>query len=291
MKLSACLIVKNEKDHIETVLNSLEGFDEIIVCDTGSTDNTVEIAKRFTSKVYTDYTWNDDFAEARNHALSKCTGDWVLSIDADEVLEEGGLDKIREIIASATEHQFHFSVHMTAEKTGQTHTLPRVFRNNGLVRWVGSAHETLHPIQKNATDIVITYGYSTAHELDPDRMMRILEKSVKSDKVTPRDLYYHAREFYYRGDYEASGKRFEDYVAVATWIPEKADALLYIARGYFQLQRGNEAREICREAIMLNPDFKEALSFMAELHFEPWKHKWERLAFAATNEDVLFVRT
>jgi len=291
MKISACLIVKNETDHIRTVLNSLEGFDEVVVCDTGSEDNTVEIAKRFTDAVFTDYIWNDDFAEARNHALSKCTGDWVLSIDADEVLEEGGLQKIKDIIALATDEQLHFSVKMTAEKTGQTHLLPRLFRNNGVVQWVGAAHETLHPIQRNVTDLVITYGYSTAHDLDPDRMMRILEKQVESGDGTPRDWYYYAREFYYRADYETACTLFEEYLGIATWAPEKADALLYLARGYFQLQKGNEAREVCREAIMLNPDFKEALLFMAELYFEPWKHKWERLASAATNEDVLFVRT
>jgi len=141
------------------------------------------------------------------------------------------------------------------------------------------------------TDLVITYGYSTAHDLDPDRMMRILEKQVESGDGTPRDWYYYAREFYYRADYETACTLFEEYLGIATWAPEKADALLYLARGYFQLQKGNEAREVCREAIMLNPDFKEALLFMAELYFEPWKHKWERLASAATNEDVLFVRT
>ncbi len=84
---------------------------------------------------------------------------------------------------------------------------------------------------------------------------------------------------------------FNEYISVATWIPEKADAYVYIARCEFILQHGEKARDACREAIILNPDFKEALLLMAELHFEPWKHKWERLAQAATNEDVLFKRT
>lgn len=88
MKLSACLIVKNEKDHIKDVLSSLTGVDEIIVVDTGSQDNTVALAKELGATVYEDYAWNDDFAEARNHALAKCTGEWVISIDADEVLED-----------------------------------------------------------------------------------------------------------------------------------------------------------------------------------------------------------
>lgn len=289
-KLSACLIVKNEKDHIRDVLSSLSGVDEIVVVDTGSQDETVALAREFTDKVFTDYEWADDFAAARNHALAKCTGDWVLSIDADEVLERGGVEKIRKVIEAATLDQLHFSVEMTAKSNGQKHNLPRLIRNDGSVQWKGAAHETLYPVQANRTDIVVTYGYSTAHALDPDRMLRILAKAVNSPEATPRDLYYYAREFYYRRDYVQAARLFNEYVSIATWIPEKADALLYEARCLFYLGRGQEARIVCEEAIIINPDFKEALLFMAELHFEPWKHKWERLATAATNEDVLFKR-
>lgn len=290
MKLSACLIVKNEKDHIKDVLSSLAGIDEIVVVDTGSQDETVDIARTFTDKVFTDYLWNDNFAEARNHAISKCTGDWILSIDADEVLEKGGVEKIRKIIEEALPEQLHFSVLMTSKGSNQIHNLPRILRNDGSVRWNGAAHEALFPVQANRTDIVITYGYSTAHSLDPDRMLRILAKIVNSPSGTPRDLYYYAREFWYRKDYVQAERLFSEYVEIAVWLPEKADALLYQSRCLFFLQNGNKAREICMEAIVLNPDFKEALLFMAELHFDPWKHKWERLAAAATNEDVLFKR-
>ncbi len=290
MKISASLIVKNEKDHIKDVLSSLVGVDEIVVVDTGSQDNTVDLARTFTDKVFTDYTWNDDFAAARNHALSKCTGDWILSIDGDEVLEEGGIEKIRKIIEAATADQLHFSVVMTAKGSGQKHNLPRIFRNDGSVKWTGAAHETLTPVQANRTDVVITYGYSSAHALDPDRMLRILAKQVNSDAGTPRDLYYYAREYWYRKDYVQAERLFNEYISIATWIPEKADALLYQARCLWILQQGNKARQVCQEAVILNPDFKEALLFMAEIHDEPWRHKWERLATVATNEDVLFKR-
>lgn len=290
MKISACLIVKNEKDHIRDVLSSLAGVDEIVVADTGSLDNTVELAREFTENVFTDYQWADDFAAARNYALSKCTGDWVISIDADEVLEPGGVEKIRKIVEGARADQWHFSVEMTAKGTGAKHNLPRIFRNDGSVSWVGAAHETLYPVQRNLTDVVITYGSSTAHALDPDRMLRILAKVVNSPEATPRDLYYYAREFWYRQDYVNAERIFTEYVSIATWAPEKADALLYIARCQFILQKGDKARATCLEAIVINPDFKEALLFMAELHFEPWKHKWERLAEAAKSEDTLFKR-
>src|SRR5574337_473107 len=87
MKLSALIIAKNEEKVIEYCIDSLVGFDEIIVCDTGSTDETVEIVKQVpNAQVFTDYKWNDDFAEARNYALSKATGDWCMQIDADHVL-------------------------------------------------------------------------------------------------------------------------------------------------------------------------------------------------------------
>lgn len=290
MKLSAVLIVKNEKDHINDVLSSLAGVDEIIVVDTGSTDNTVELARGFTDKVFTDYVWNDDFSEARNHALSKATGDWVISIDGDEVLEEGGVEKIRKIIEAATPEQLHFSVEMTAKVNGQKHNLPRIIRNDGSVSWFGAAHETLTPVQKNVTDVVITYGYSTAHQLDPERMLRILAKVCNSDAATPRDLYYYAREYWYRRDYPQALRLFREYISIATWMPEKTDAMLYEARCLFYLQKGDEAREVMKELVYLNPMFKEALLFMAELHFSPYKEKWEKLAEAADSSDVLFKR-
>lgn len=290
MKISACLIVKNEKDHIRDVLASLVGVDEIVVVDTGSQDNTVELAREMGAQVFEDYTWNDDFAEARNHALAKCTGDWVISIDGDEVLEEGGVAKIRAILEEARPDQLHFSVDMTAKFTGNKHNLPRIIRNDGQVRWVGAWHESLSPVQRNLTDVVITYGSSTAHALDPDRNIRMAAKVVNGPNSTPRDLYYYAREFYYRQDYVNAMRLWEEYVAIATWMPEKSDALLYIARCAFYTGQGDKAREVCLQAITHNPDFKEALLFMAELHHEPWKHKWEKLASVATSEDVLFKR-
>jgi len=290
MKISAALIVKNEKDHISDVIASLTGVDEIIVVDTGSIDNTVELARAAGATVFTDYQWNDDFAEARNHALSKCTGDWVLSIDADETLEPEGVEKIRALLETVDSSDLHLSVIMKHKGSGQVHMLPRIFRNDGSVKWNGAAHETLFPVQANHTNIVIEYGYSTAHALDPDRMLRILKNIYMKGDATARDLYYLAREYYYRRQWDEAVVIFGNCVEDSKWPPEKSDAYLYRARCYFNLGQGNLARENCLRAIELNPDFKEALLFMAELHFEPWKHKWERLASVATNEDVLFLR-
>lgn len=287
MKISAALIVKNEADHIETVLESLAGFDEIVVLDTGSIDNTIELAKKYTDKVFTDYAWNDHFAEARNMVLSKCTGDWVLSIDGDEKLETEGLEKIKVVIKDASLEQLTFSVQMWGGT--QLHYLPRLFKNNGQVHWVGRAHELLEPTQDNYTKIRITYGRSNAHDLDPFRMQRILYKAIEEDP-SPRNYYYLAREYYYRGDWDAAIEMFKHYVSISRWNPEKADGYLLLARSLFQAQRGNEAREACLRAIEINPAFREALYFMSELHFSPWKERWLLFAQVANDQDVLFKR-
>lgn len=87
MKLSLCMIVKNEQETLAKCLNSVKGIvDEMIIVDTGSTDKTPKIAQQFGAKVHS-FNWCDDFAKARNASLSYATGQWILVLDADEILD------------------------------------------------------------------------------------------------------------------------------------------------------------------------------------------------------------
>lgn len=84
VSISLCMIVKNEEAILERCLDSLEGLmDEIIIVDTGSTDNTKQVALKYTDKVY-DFSWCDDFAAARNFSFSKATKEYIYAPDADE---------------------------------------------------------------------------------------------------------------------------------------------------------------------------------------------------------------
>jgi glycosyltransferase involved in cell wall biosynthesis len=99
--LSVCMIVKNEEKHLKNALSSIKDLaDEIIIVDTGSSDNTKEIASTFTQKIY-DYTWNDNFAEARNFSLQHATSDWILILDADETLSKVDNQRIVSLIKEA----------------------------------------------------------------------------------------------------------------------------------------------------------------------------------------------
>jgi glycosyltransferase involved in cell wall biosynthesis len=92
------MIVRNEEDHLAKCLASVRGlFDELIIVDMGSTDRTTEIAREFGAKVF-DFVWIDDFAAARNEALSHATGDYAFWLDADDVIEPAEREKLRALL-------------------------------------------------------------------------------------------------------------------------------------------------------------------------------------------------
>lgn len=97
IEISLCMIVKNEEKVLGRCLDSIADLmDEIIIVDTGSTDRTKEIAKKYTEHIY-DFEWIDDFSAARNFSFSKATKDYIYAADADEVLDEENRGKFRQL--------------------------------------------------------------------------------------------------------------------------------------------------------------------------------------------------
>ena len=96
--LSLCMIVKNEEETLPQCLEPVKDvFDQIVVVDTGSEDNTVEIAKNYGAEVHY-FPWIDDFSAARNESLKHATGDWIFWLDADDRMERQEALKLRELI-------------------------------------------------------------------------------------------------------------------------------------------------------------------------------------------------
>lgn len=101
LKISACYIVKNEAKNLAKSIKSLKNqVNEIVVVDTGSTDNTIVVARKLGARVY-NFPWQDDFSKARNFALSKAKGDWLILLDADEYFTAKTAGNIRQVIRQA----------------------------------------------------------------------------------------------------------------------------------------------------------------------------------------------
>lgn len=101
IKISACYIVKNEAENLVKSIKSLKNqVNEIVVIDTGSTDNTIVVARKLGARVYS-FPWQDDFSKARNFALSKAKGDWLILLDADEYFTAKTSGNIRQVIRQA----------------------------------------------------------------------------------------------------------------------------------------------------------------------------------------------
>ena len=201
-QISAVLIVKNEAPRLAPCLAALRDVvDEIIVADTGSTDNTLEIARDFTPLCH-EIPWENDFAAARNRALSFASGPWILSIDADEIVQEPA--KARALLqafmqgqpAGATGTIRHRSPTGTgAEQTIVTGSLERFFEKSAY-QFSGIVHEQLAP--RNGvrgpvvpTGVVVLHsGYEYRRE-DPDhkgrRNLPLLERAAAAN---PDDAYY-----------------------------------------------------------------------------------------------------
>lgn len=283
-KISACLIVKNEEAMIEECLDSLKGFDEIVVCDTGSTDKTQSICLARNVRLFEDYKWQDNFAEARNHAKSKCTGDWILSIDADEILDLGGLEKIRATIATTQTQTLDVKIH--SNKT--SFFFPRLFRNIPEVKWCGAVHNYLNIAEQCRTDISITYRHSPSHQSDPNRALRILAKEVNKNPELQREKFYLAREYFYRKQWPSAIYWFNRYLERESWGPERAHARVLLAKCYIFTLEPLKARLELLQALSMNANYKEALELLANLSGPGNKKRWLEFATTATNEDVLF---
>ncbi|MEG0296309.1 MAG: glycosyltransferase [Clostridium sp.] len=165
MKISLCLIVKDEEKRIEKCIKSVISIvDEVIVIDTGSEDSTKLIASELGAKIY-DYKWNDNFAAARNFGISKCNGKWIIFLDADEYYSDESVSKIRSNIKNAEKlnlNVIYSELINIDEKSNiliSTVKNIRIFRNDKSIRYKGNIHESLYNIKGKLK------GYDAASEL------------------------------------------------------------------------------------------------------------------------------
>lgn len=196
MKLSIAMIVKNEEKNLDRTLEALIDLKdkleyEIIIVDTGSTDRTMDIARKYTKRVY-EHEWSGSFSKMRNISLSYCTGDWILVLDADEVLENPEElvnffeSEKSELFNSATVNIRNYDGN--DKRTSSEASLVRLFRNVKEFKYSGRVHEQPTKILPRAHSNVsfLHYGYtSDDYELMNykfERNKKLLEEELKTAK-------------------------------------------------------------------------------------------------------------
>lgn len=286
------MIVKNEEALLSRCLDSVKDkVDAIYIADTGSIDNTVEIARRYTPHVFLDFVWCDHMAKAFNHVGSKVPKeyDFILSIDADEIL----ISSREEILEAIELAKDTVRVQMSGEGGKLDFGFPRLFRNTPDIQWTKSIHKTLNVPGEGEPvgNVKIIYGRSPTHDVDVDRSLRILERAVESGEDVSRNTYYLGREYWYKQRYQEAIDTFKRYIQISERLDELADAYLIMAQCYAALLMPKETCEAVLQAVMINPNFKEAVDFVAEISLQENQSQWRRMARYANNEGVMWKRT
>jgi len=291
--IAVAMIVKNEEAMLERCLESVKDADAIYILDTGSKDKTIEIARRYTKNVFLDFIWTDSFQDAQNHLLSKIRGkeDWILSVDADEYLSVP-FQNVRDAVELG---ENMIRVQMKAEGGHKNDFgFGRLFRNSPEIYWSGEAwHKflTIGGEGEKVGNVSIVYGYSPAHSLDPERGIRLGEKAVAAEgDAAVRNLYYLGREYWYHKRYKDCVATLGKYVQISGRTEEVADAFLIMSMAYSAMSMDEDARKACVQAIRLNPHFKEAIQWMADISSPEDAIQWRRMAKGADNRNVYFER-
>lgn len=232
MMLSVCIITKDEEKNIGQCLACIKptGF-EIVVVDTGSSDRTKEIAREYTDKVY-DFAWCNDFAAARNYAVSKASGDYILTLDCDEFLEASDVEELLQLIKQHPGQVGRIRLKNVFTQSGERREnlewLNRIFPKEGFY-YAGRIHEqitaedgSLYETYQSPVSVVHT-GYDLTAEERQKKTKRNLillqqelelleresaEGNNNSAEQIPYILYQLGKSYYMAEDYASACEYF-----------------------------------------------------------------------------------
>lgn len=276
--LSLCMIVKNEERCLARCLDSVAGLaPEIVIVDTGSTDQTAAIAGSYRAKVLTfDFTVID-FARARNHAVSQANGRWILVLDADETLQPPSVPLIHDLTARDENAGYYFrrlNHHGDAQRSTADYAV-RLFPNRPAYRYRGRVHETIDDSILAAGGRLLRTGIRMDHDFahDPEARRRrnwwyiaILNEEIAADPTDCSRLVFLAAEYHQLGMFHQAAEIAERIVLLRPLDPQAhLHAGVYHLLYTFDRDR---ARADFFEALRLRPGCAEAQAFLDRMEKE-----------------------
>lgn len=258
--LSIVMMMKNEEKYLDNTLKALipvmnEISSEIIILDTGSIDSSVEIAKKYTDKVYV-HKWNNDFAYMRNISLSYAKGKWILVLDADEELME--YNNLIDFFKSNLHEKYNSAsiqlknIHSEDEKKYSMASLVRLFKNYKGFRYEGAIHEQPIYLSPTYTSIAVFkhFGYLFANEeirqLKDKRNKDILIKEIEKSPDNPYINYQLGKQYMISNEFDDALFYMETSYKIYSKL-NKIPTFVYIdlACLYIQLNRLKKCVNLC----------------------------------------------
>ena len=244
-KVSLCMIVKNEEKFLEQCLQSALGVvDEMVIIDTGSSDKTVEIALRYTKQVF-HLDWPGSFADARNYAISKATGDWVLFMDADEIIHQGTREDLQFLVNVPVKIPVVYSVqilNIISPTSSVQHHMVRLFPRNRDFEYRGSIHEFVRSKSdtyfiNSMTDKILLHHFGYTEELIEEkgkskRNIDMLKAELKKEPDNLLYLYHLGTSYKVIGDLDNAEKCFLKWVNMIEDEVKRLKTPIDVSMGY-----------------------------------------------------------
>ncbi len=274
MKISVCMIVKNEESVLERILSQAKQFaDEIIIVDTGSTDSTKQIAEKFTDKVF-DFEWKDDFAAARNFSFDKASNSYLMWLDADDVITTENTEKILELKNSNTDADVFMMKYQVAfdqfENPIFEYYRERIVKNTPNLRWKGFVHEAIEMQGRiEYCDIAIQHR-KIEKARDVSRNLRIYESHIKNGELLDaRSQFYYARELYFNNRIDEAIVAFKDFLKMSNiYLPNRIDAHLMLSKCYLLQGEQKKAEEILIDSMNYAFPNAEICCALGEIYYK-----------------------
>ena len=291
-KLSLAMIVKDEQDSIALILEDASSFcDELVVIDTGSTDNTVQIALDHGATVHF-FEWEDDFAKARNFAFSKCQGDWIIWLDADDRVPPASQQAFRRIKAELLPQRgtdivlvpYQLAFDNARNICVATINRERIIRRGCGLKWIGEIHEHIPvPIERAviSADAWVEHRPS-AEEYDRRRTrnLEFLARARANGDNSARTTFYFANECLRNELWDEALAAYYSFLPRALSDTERYTALYRMADCARALGNNRQYVEFLLQAIGTDSSRAEAFVKLGVFYYE--QEQWSRaIAFFA----------